>query len=264
MGFPAAPSFGTSTGMLLLRSALFNLLFYLNLLALMVLGLPLLSRGRSAVMVQSGRWGRSSLWLLKVICGMEVEFRGLHRIPPGALIVASKHQSFWEVFAFLAIFTDFTYVLKRELARIPLFGIYARVGEQIAIDRARGRAALAQVTEQARKVLADGRPLLIFPEGTRRPPGAPAAYKFGVAHIYAGTGATCLPVALNSGLFWPRRSFLRRPGLVVVEFLEPIEPGLDRASFARELESRIEAASARLLEESLARDPSLRAALAPA
>ena len=108
-------------------------------------------------MLQSGRWGRSSLWLLRVVCGLRVEFRGLHHVPKGGLIVASKHQSFWEVFAFLTIFPDFTYVLKSELAKIPLFGLYARAGEQIAIDRARGRAALAQVSEQAKGVLAEGR-----------------------------------------------------------------------------------------------------------
>ena len=128
-------------------------------------------------------------------------------------------------------------MLKRELARIPLFGLYARCGEQIAIDRARGRAALAQVSQQARKVLADGRQLLIFPEGTRRAPGAEPQYKFGVAFIYTETGALCLPVALNSGLFWPRRSFLRRPGTVLVEFLEPIRPGLDKATFLKDLQS---------------------------
>jgi 1-acyl-sn-glycerol-3-phosphate acyltransferase len=243
--------------MLVLRSALFNLLFYLNLLALMVLGLPGLVRGRQGVMRQSARWGRSSLWLLRVICGMHVEFRGLHHVPKGAMIVAAKHQSFWEVFAFLTIFPDFTYVLKRELARIPLFGLYARCGEQIAIDRARGRAALAQVSQQARKVLADGRQLLIFPEGTRRAPGAEPEYKFGVAFIYTETGALCLPVALNSGLFWPRRSFLRRPGTVLVEFLEPIRPGLDKAAFLKDLQTRIEEASTRLMQESLARDPTL-------
>ncbi len=243
--------------MLVLRSALFNVLFYLNLLALMVLGLPGLVRGRQGVMRQSARWGRSSLWLLRVICGMHVEFRGLHHVPQGAMIVAAKHQSFWEVFAFLTIFPDFTYVLKRELARIPLFGLYARCGEQIAIDRARGRAALAQVSQQARKVLADGRQLLIFPEGTRRAPGAEPQYKFGVAFIYTETGALCLPVALNSGLFWPRRSFLRRPGTVLVEFLEPIRPGLDKAAFLKDLQARIEEASARLMQESLACDPTL-------
>lgn len=243
--------------MLVLRSTLFNVLFYLNLLALMVLGLPGLVRGRQGVMRQSARWGRSSLWLLRVICGMDVEFRGLHHVPHGAMIVAAKHQSFWEVFAFLTIFPDFTYVLKRELARIPLFGLYAKCGEQIAIDRARGRAALAQVSQQARKVLADGRQLLIFPEGTRRPPGAEPQYKFGVAFIYTETGALCLPVALNSGLFWPRRSFLRRPGTVLVEFLEPIRPGLDKAAFLKDLETRIEEASTRLMAESVGRDPRL-------
>ena len=243
--------------MLVLRSTIFNVLFYLNLLVLMVFGLPMLVGGRHAVMRLSRLWGRSSLWLLRVICGMHVEFRGLDRIPPGGLIVASKHHSFWEVFALLTIFPDFTYVLKRELARIPLFGFYVSRGEQIAIDRAKGRAALAQVSEKAVQVLGEGRQLLIFPEGTRRPPGAPAEYKFGVAYIYSETGCRCLPVALNSGLFWPRRSFMRRPGTVLVEFLEPIEPGIDKAVFLKELQARIETATARLIDEAMMRDPTL-------
>ncbi len=232
-----------------LRSSLFNILFYLNLFALMVLGLPTLLMGRHAIMALSGLWGRMSLWLLRVICGTRVEFRGLDNIPPGGLIVASKHQSFWEVFALMTIFPDFTYVLKQELVRIPLFGLYISRGQQIAIDRAKGRTALAQVSEKARQILADDRQLLIFPEGTRRQPGAEPQYKFGVAFIYAETGARCLPVALNSGLFWPRRSFLRRPGTVVLEFLPVIEPGLSRADFHRLLEERIETASNRLLAE---------------
>lgn len=243
--------------MLVLRSTIFNILFYLNLLALMIGGLPRLAEGRHAVMRQSMRWGRSSLWLLRVVCGMRVEFRGLQHIPEGGIIVASKHQSIWEVFALLTIFPDFTYVLKRELSRIPLFGLYVSRGEQIAIDRARGRAALAQVSEKAKQVLGDGRQLLIFPEGTRRPPGGEPQYKFGVSFIYSETGARCLPVALNSGLFWPRRSFVRRPGTVLVEFLEPIEPGLDKAAFLEELQSRIEIATARLIEEAIAQDPTL-------
>lgn len=235
--------------MLVLRSTLFNVLFYLNLIALMVFGVPALFAGRRGVMFLSGLWGRSSLWLLRVVCGLKVEMRGLHNIPAGGLIVAAKHQSAWEVFALLTVFKDFTYVLKRELMRIPLFGLYVSRGEQIAIDRAKGRTALAQVSQKAIGVLAEGRQLLIFPEGTRRPPGAEPHYKFGVSFLYGETGVRCLPVALNSGLFWPRRSFLRRPGTVVMEFLPPIEPGLSRADFLKLLEERIETASNRLLVE---------------
>ena len=240
--------------MLILRSTLFNILFYLNLLALMVFGLPTLIVGRHAIKRLAALWGRSSLWLLRVICGTRVEFRGLENIPQGGVLVAAKHQSAWEVFALLTIFPEFTFVLKRELTRIPLFGLYLSRSEQIAVDRARGRAALAQVSQKAKTVLASGRQLLIFPEGTRRPPGAPPQYKFGVAFIYAETAVPCLPVALNSGLFWPRRSFLRRPGTIVVEFLEPMRPGLDATAFLQTLQHNIETATARLIAEAANRD----------
>ena len=242
--------------MLILRSALFNILFYLNLLALMTFGLPTLFMGRPGIKWLAGLWGRSSLWLLRVICGTRVEFRGLHHIPEGGVLVAAKHQSAWEVFALLTIFPEFAFVLKRELTRIPLFGLYLTRSQQIAIDRARGRAALAQVSQKAKAALADGRQLLIFPEGTRRPPGAEPQYKFGVALIYAETRATCLPVALNSGLFWPRRSFVRRPGTILVEFLEPIPPGMETSLFQQTLQQRVETATGRLVAEALARDGS--------
>ena len=245
--------------MLVLRSALFNLLFYLNLLALMVFGLPTLLFGRGAIMRLAALWGRSSLVLLRLVCGLDIEVRGREHLRSGATIVAAKHQSLWEVFVLPTILPDFTYVLKRELSRIPLFGLYVTRAGQIAIDRARGRAALAQICQAAGRVFADGRQFIIFPEGTRRPPAAPPNYKFGVSFIYGETATRCVPVALNSGLFWPRRSFLRRPGTVVIEFLEPIEPGLERAQFLRLLEQRIEAASDRLLHEAVARDPSLMA-----
>ncbi len=246
--------------MLVLRSALFNVLFYLNLLGLMTFGLPTLLFGRRAVMRLAALWGRSSLALLRLVCGIEIEVRGRENLRSGATIVAAKHQSVWEVFVLPAILPDFTYVLKRELARVPLFGLYVTRAEQIAIDRGRGRAALAQICQAAERVFADGRQFIIFPEGTRRPPAAPPQYKFGVSFIYGETATRCVPVALNSGLFWPRRSFLRRPGTVVIEFLEPIEPGLERTQFLRLLEQRIETASDRLFHEAVARDPTLVAA----
>lgn len=243
--------------MLALRSALFNLLFYLVLIGLMLIGLPTLAFGRHAVLRMANIWGRTSLVLLRAVCGTNVEFRGLANIPPQACIVASKHQSFIEIIALSGLFPDFTFVFKRELTRIPLFGWYLAMSRQIAVDRSQGRSALTEVSRRAKDVLAEGRQFLIFPEGTRRPPGAPADYKFGAAFIYAETGATCLPVALNSGLFWPRRSFIRRPGTIVIEFLTPIPPGLDRTIFHALLRDRIEAASDALSAEAFEADPEL-------
>ena len=244
--------------MLAVRSALFNVLFYFVLVVLMLAGLPTMLFGRHAVLRMANIWGRSSLLLLRWICGTRVEFRGLDNVPPKACIIASKHQSFIEIIAFASLYSDFTFVLKRELTRIPLFGWYLAQSDQIAIDRASGRSALTQVSRMAKIVLAEGRQVFIFPEGTRRPPGAAPEYKFGAAFLYAETGATCVPVALNSGLFWPRRSFIRRPGTIVLQFLPPIPPGLDRAVFHNQLRDVIESNSETLMAEALAIDPTLR------
>src|SRR5947209_10899199 len=241
--------------MIFVRSALFNLLFYANLVFLMIVGLPTLLFGRHAIFRLARLWSRSSLWLLKVKCGLSAEFRGVENIPRGACIVAPKHQSFWETFALVPYMDDFSYVLKRELTYIPVFGWYLLRAEQIAIDRANVRTALRDVAVRARTLFAEGRKLFIFPEGTRRAPGAPPAYKAGVAYVYEKTGVPCLPVALNAGLFWPRRRFLRFPGTIVVEFLPAIAPGMERDAFLHELEQRIESATARLIAEAARSQP---------
>lgn len=248
--------------MLILRSLLFNILFYANLVVLVLTGAPRMLMDRQAVLNLARLWGRSSLWLARVVCGMRFEVRGLENIPPGALIVAAKHQSIWETFVLTLFLKDFSYVLKRELTWIPFFGWYLITGDQIAIDRSKGTSALNQVSAAANALLSEGRQLFIFPEGTRRPAGAPPAYKYGVAHVYATTHAPCLPVALNSGLFWARRSFRRRPGTVVMSFLPVIEPGLSPRDFLAELQRRIETETDRLNAEAVAKDPSLASVLA--
>jgi 1-acyl-sn-glycerol-3-phosphate acyltransferase len=248
--------------MLATRSLLFNALFYLNLVVLMILGLPTLLFGRKAVFALARLWGAISVWLLEAICGLKLEYRGVDHIPPGAVLIAVKHQSFLETFALLKYAPDFAIILKRQLTYVPLFGLYLIVSRQIAIDRGRGRQALQQITTAARTVFAAGRQIFIYPEGTRRAPGAPPQYKQGVTALYADTGVSCLPVAVNTGLFWRRHSFLRRPGVAVIEYLPVIAPGLDRDAFSGRLESAIETACARLNGEALAKDPSLAAALA--
>jgi 1-acyl-sn-glycerol-3-phosphate acyltransferase len=215
----------------------------------MIAGLPTLVFGRQAIFALARVWSRSSLWLLHVVCGISAEFRGVENIPDAACIIAPKHQSFWETFALILYIDDFSYVLKRELTFIPIFGWYLLRAEQIAINRGSARAALRQVASQAKTLLVGGRKLFIFPEGTRRAPGAPPAYKPGVAYVYEQTGVSCLPVALNAGLFWPRRRFLRFPGTILVEFLPVIAPGMERKAFLQELERRIETATDRLLAE---------------
>jgi 1-acyl-sn-glycerol-3-phosphate acyltransferase len=241
--------------MIVVRSALFNVLFYLNLILLMLVSLPTLLLGRRAALSVAQAWGRSSLWLLRVVCGIKAEFRGLENIPKGACLIAPKHQSIWETFALTLCFDDFSFIVKRELTWIPLFGWYLLRGEQIAVDRASAGMALRQLAAKANVLFAEGRQLFIFPEGTRRPPSAPPDYKSGVAYIYEKTCAPCLPVALNAGLFWPRRRFLRFPGTIVVEFLPVIAPGMPRDAFLKELEARIESATNRLIAEATDQKP---------
>jgi 1-acyl-sn-glycerol-3-phosphate acyltransferase len=235
--------------MLVLRSLLFNAAFYLNLCLQLLYATVTLVMPRMAIVRVAQFWGVSSVWLMRVIVGTKAEFRGIERIPPGGIIVAAKHQSFWETFALLRFFDQPTYILKRELTWIPFFGWLLLKAGMIPVDRGAGGAAIAGMNRRAIRAVRQGRQILIFPEGTRRAPGAEPAYKAGVSHLYRTLEVPCLPVALNSGVFWPRRRFLRRPGTIVVEFLEPIPPGLERGEFLEVLTQRIETASRRLLEE---------------
>jgi len=237
------------TGSIALRSAAFNLAFYLTLVLYLLVALAALPFPRHAMLGVAKSWGRTNLRLLRAICGIEVEWRGLDKIPHGPLIVASKHQSVWETFALLPLFADPTFIVKRELMWLPVFGWYMWKADMIPVDRGARSQALADMTVRARIELDRDRQIIIFPEGTRRAPGAEPAYKFGVAHLYGETGAACLPVALNSGLVWPRRSFRRHPGIVRVEILDPIPPGLDKKEFLDRLQRELEAATARLIAE---------------
>jgi 1-acyl-sn-glycerol-3-phosphate acyltransferase len=235
--------------MLVFRSLLFNAAFYVNLVIWLVLLLPAMLVPRRVFMSGAKLWARSSLWLLRVLAGTKIEVRGKEKIPQGGLLVASKHQSLWETFALLPLFDDPAFILKRELMWIPFFGWYTWKGGSVPVNRKAGSQALLQMTARAREEAKRGRQILIFPEGTRRPAGAPPAYKFGVAHLYQNLGVACVPVALNSGLYWPRRRFIRRPGTIRVEILDPIPPGLARDVFFNQMQEGIEAASDRLLAE---------------
>ena len=235
--------------MLLLRSVVFNFVFYLVLFALLLAALPTLLMPRSGILGIARLWARINLWLLRVICGIKCEFRGLARIPRGALLISAKHQSVWETFALLLILRDPAYIMKRELMWLPFFGWYTLKAGMISVDRKKGSQALAGMNARARAVLALDRQIIIFPEGTRRSPGAEPRYKYGVVHLYAETGVSCLPIALNSGLFWPRRSLWRYPGTILVEVLDPIPPGLAKEEFYERLQRDVEAATARLVAE---------------
>jgi 1-acyl-sn-glycerol-3-phosphate acyltransferase len=180
-----------------------------------------------------------------------VEIRGAGNIPAGACLIASKHQSAWETFALFPPFAFPTIILKRELTWIPWFGWGLIKGGMIALDREAGKEALANLIAKTRAALAQGRQVIVFPEGTRRPVGAEPDYKLGVVQLYANCGVPCVPVALNSGVFWPRRKFLRYPGTVVIEIMPPIPAGLPRAAFFRRLQEDIETATKRIVAEGI-------------
>ena len=235
--------------MLIFRSIAFNVLFYANLFVQAIAALPTLIMPRAAILAVARFWARTNLWLLRSVCGITVEFRGFEKIPRGPLLVACKHQSLWETFALVLLLPDPAYIMKRELMWIPFFGWYTAKAGMIAIDRTRGSRALAEMSASVKRELARNRQIIIFPEGTRRPPGAPPQYKYGVAHLYVETGVACLPIALNSGLFWPRRSLRLHPGTIRVEILDPIPPGLANAVFFERLQREIETATTSLVRE---------------
>lgn len=233
------------------RSVVFNLLFYLNLVVYLMVAMPTLLLPYRYLQALARAWARTNLWMLRVICGIKVELRGLDKIPPGGVLIASKHQSVWETFALLPYIKDPTYILKRELMWIPLFGWCLWKTQMIPVNRGARGPALADMTERAKVEVRRGRQIVIFPEGTRRPPGAEPQYKYGVAFLYAETGVPCVPMALNSGLFWPRRSFRRFPGTVLVQVCDPIAPGLEKPEFMAKLQHDLEAATARIVEEGI-------------
>ena len=235
--------------MTVFRSILFNVVFYLNLVVFMVLGVWFFFTPRAWSMAALKVWSRASQWWLEVIAGTRMEVRGAEHLPAGAALVAGKHQSMWETFALFPLFDDPAIVLKRELMWIPLFGWFAWKFGMIPVDRTARGPALKSLLRHAEAAVADGRQILVFPEGTRRAPDAPPDYKSGATALYLKLKVPCVPFALNSGLFWPRRKLLRRPGTIVVEFLPAIPPGLPRKEFERRLVEAIEPATARLVAE---------------
>jgi len=232
-----------------LRSTLFNALFYLATALFLLLGSPLLLAPRRFAMMGLVAHANTCCWLLRVIAGTRLEVRGREHLPAGAALIASKHQSAWDTFGLIPLLHDPALVMKAELGRIPVYGAFARKFGMILVPRERRAAALKQMLRDAKQRAVDGRHILIFPEGTRQAPGAPPDYKSGALALYEALDLPCVPIALNSGLFWPRRGFLRRPGIVIVEFLPSLPPGLPRQSFTHELQTRIETATARLVAE---------------
>ena len=229
------------------RSLIFVVWLYLSM-ALFAIGLsPVLLMPYRAAMTLIRAWARFTLFGLRWIAGVKVEFRGLEYRPTGAALIAGKHQSMLDVIAPFAILPDNCFIMKKELMPLPFFGWFAWKTKMIAVDRSAHSKALKDMVRQARVRHAEGRQILIFPEGTRGEVGAAPDYKPGIAALYRDLNSPCWPIATNSGVHWPAHGFRRYPGTIVFEFLPPIPAGLKRAEFMAELENRIETASTALL-----------------
>jgi 1-acyl-sn-glycerol-3-phosphate acyltransferase len=239
--------------MIAIRSLLFNIYLYAWTIIICVIGLFLVPFPRRIFFTVLRAWAKWVAIGLRVICGIDMEVRGREYIPKGGALLASKHQSMWDTIIFFCLVDDLAIVLKKEISYIPLFGWLTIKCDMLHVDRTAGAKALKTLVAKAKKAIADQRQIVIFPEGSRAPAGAALSYKPGIAALYNQLGVPCVPIALNSGVFWPRHKFLRPPGCIIIEFLEPIAHGLKRKAFMSELETRIETASTKLYEEGLRR-----------
>jgi 1-acyl-sn-glycerol-3-phosphate acyltransferase len=214
----------------------FNFAFYVNLIGRMIIFTPFyfLTTREKAWSVPKN-WALSNHALLKSIAGTDYQIDGMENLPEGSFIFAPKHQSFWDAYAFVPWIKDSLYILKRELMWIPMFGWYVGRMKMIPIHRGSRSKALKQAVNAARDQMQYGRQLVIYPEGTRRPPGDEPNYKYGIVELYAQLGVPVVAVAHQAGLFWPRRKFLRYPGTIKCRILPPIPAGLGREEFLQRL-----------------------------
>ena len=224
-----------------LRAFLFNVLFFAGTAALCIVLTPLMPFGRKPNQWVGHMWCRMTQGMLATTVGMYKRIRGLENLPQGPCILVAKHQSAWETLTFHTVVPDPAYILKKELTRIPLMGQFLLLSGQIAVDRSAGSSALKDMIKGAERALEDGRQIVIFPEGTRTPPGSDRPYHPGIYALYkAFPNVPVVPVAINSGMFWGRHSFMKYGGEVTMEFLPAMEPGLDRKTFMKTIKGRID------------------------
>ncbi|WP_291297680.1 1-acyl-sn-glycerol-3-phosphate acyltransferase [Elioraea sp.] len=238
--------------MVLVRSVLFNLAFFVLTAGCLVLLSPVLLLPPERVMAVQRFWARGVVVLLRVLAGVTVKVTGAEHLPAsGPALVAAKHQSAFDTLIWFALLPATAYVMKAELLAIPFYGWFSRRAGMIAVDRGAGASAMRGLLRGAAAALAAGRQVVIFPQGTRVPaePGTTAAHPYqpGISALYARSRMPVVPVATDSGVCWPRRAFLKRPGTITIAVLPPIPPGLDRAGFEARLVATIEEASDALL-----------------
>ncbi len=245
---PATPQpESLSRFILYLRATAFWLVFVTTTLVSAVLVVFMFPLSLSARQAFVNGYVHFILWWLRVTCRLDHRIRGLEHIPPEACIVFSKHQSTWETFALQIIFPPQIWVAKRELLWIPFFGWALALMKPVALNRGSGRAAVEQLTRQGKARLAEGLWVILFPEGTRVAPGKRGRYKIGGAVLAEQSGYPIIPVAHNAGEYWPRRSFIKRPGTIEVRIGPAIDPvGKSAQEILREASEWIESTMAEI------------------
>ncbi|MEH6497531.1 MAG: lysophospholipid acyltransferase family protein [Pseudomonas marincola] len=214
-----------------------------------VLFLPMLAFNRIWIVRGQTVWSKGILVLMRATCGLKVEVRGTENLPKGRALLACKHQSIFETTAFHWLVEDPAVILKKELLSVPVYGWYCRKTKMIAVDRKGHASALRSMISQAEQALEDERQIIIFPEGTRTAVDDEMPYQPGIAALYTKLDTPVIPVALNTGLFWPRKKFMCRPGVIIIEFLPAIEAGLKRKDFVSKLKQSIDDNTSRLVAE---------------
>lgn len=224
------------------RSFAFNAVFYAWTLICCILFLPVLVLPRAFVLKTTKIWIYGVVWICEHVLGLHIKVIGKERLLISPVIFAIKHQSAWETLIFHYFLTDSSIVLKKELLWLPFFGLYIKKLEMIPLSRSKknGLQDLKNLLKEADMAISKGRPIVIFPEGTRSMPGQKAIYHSGISSLYRHLNIPVVPIAHNAGLYWPRRGFIKHPGCITLEILEPIQPGLSRQEFMSVLENRIE------------------------
>ena len=233
------------------RMRLFTVLVYPAFFLWMLIGSPFLLLPRRALIRMMSVWGKVFIGFCRVFAGLKLEIRGREHLPEGSVLIAAKHQSAWETLALLGLFDDPCFVMKRELQKIPLMGQYIIRSHQIPLNRQGGPSDMKKLIKMAKTEVhaGQGRQIILFPEGTRRPVDAPPEYRNGISMIYGMLDVACVPLAHNAGLFWPNGYTPSRTGTIIVEFLPAIPAGMPRDAFQQMIEQQLETASSRLVAE---------------
>jgi len=241
----------TTPWLITARMRVFTILVYPAFFLWMLIGSPFLLLPRRALIRMMSVWGKVFIGFCRIFAGLKLDIRGREHLPAGPVLIAAKHQSAWETLALLGLFDDPCFVMKQELQKIPLMGQYIIRSHQIPLNRQGGPSDMKKLIKMAKtEVHADnGRQIILFPEGTRRPVDSPPAYRNGISMIYGMLDVPCVPLAHNAGLFWPNGYTPSRTGTIIVEFLPAIPAGMPRDAFQQLIENQLETASSRLVDE---------------